>query len=279
VKLGFCSNAYTRFTLEEAIDHVAAMGYAGIEILCDQPHYWPESESADRAAALAAQLSRVGLAAANVNANTAIGAYGASIPENLFGPSLASPDRRIRNRRIQHAKDAIDLAAVVGAPAVSVTGGYCESDHPPESALSLLRQSLREILGHAEARGIHVGIEFEPGLLLETSHEVSDLLEDLGHPLLGFNLDVGHAVVAGEDPAALIRRHADRLWHLHLEDIAGGKHFHRIPGEGDVDFEAIATALREVGYQGFASVEVYSHKRDPDAAARAAYQALAPVFS
>jgi protein FrlC len=277
--LGFCSNAYTRHSLEEAIDRVARAGYAGIELLCDTPHYWPPDEPPDRARRLAERLRHAGIAASNINANTAIGAYGAAIPENVFGPSLASPDPQVRAFRLDHVRAAIDLAVAVGAPCVCVSSGCTESDHPPEAALDVLRRSLEELLAYAQPRGIRIGVESEPGLLLERSDEVAALIAKVGHPLLGFNLDVGHAVVMEEDPAAVIADHGARIWHLHLEDIAGGKHYHRTPGEGDVDFAAIARALRAARFGGYASVELYAHKADPDAAARGALAHLAPLFA
>lgn len=278
MKLGFCSNAFTRFPLEQAIDRVAAAGYAGIELLCDRPHFWPPEEPERRAAQLAAHLRSAGISASNVNANTAVGAYGIAIPENVFGPSLASADPATRQFRIGHVRAAIDLAAATGAPCVCITSGAPESDHPPEAGLEQLRRSLDELLPYAEQQGVKLGIETEPGLLLERSDELASFLDQVGHPLLGFNFDVGHAVVMGEDPAAVVAAHGSRMWHLHLEDIAGGKHFHRVPGEGDVDFAAIARALRQVRFANFASVEVYAHKSDPDGAARRAFDKLAPLF-
>jgi sugar phosphate isomerase/epimerase len=278
MKLGFCSNAFTRFPLEEAIDRVAAIGYAGIELLCDRPHFWPPDERPQRAQQLAARLRAAGIAASNINANTAVGAYGIAIPENVFGPSLASGDEATRRYRVAHVCAAIDLAAATGAPCVSITSGAVESDHPPEAGRAQLLRSLDGVLRHAEVCGVRVGIETEPGLLLERSDELARLIAEVGHPLLGFNFDVGHAVVMGEDPARVVAEHNTRIWHLHLEDIAGGKHFHRVPGEGEVDFQAIAQALRQAAFSSFASVEVYAHKSDPDGAARRAFAVLAPLF-
>lgn len=278
MKLGFCSNAYTRHTLEDAIARVGAIGYAGIELLCDAPHFWPEAEPPDRIPRIREALDAAGLAVANVNANTAVGAYPLAIPENVFGPSLASPDPAVRARRADHVRAAVDLARATGAASVSLTLGAAGDDLPPEDALDLARGMLDGLLDHAEAKGVGLGLEAEPGLLLETTAEAAAFVAEVDHPRLGLNLDIGHAVVAGEDPAAMIRLHHARILHLHLEDIRGGKHFHRIPGQGDVDFAAIAAALREVGYGGFASVEVYPYRADPDAAAQASHDVLAPLF-
>ena len=64
---------------------------------------------------------------------------------------------------------------------------------------------------------------------------------------------------------------------VHIEDIVGGvrgKHYHRIPGEGDIDFRTVFDALDDIGYGGFATLELYTYPDEPDMAAREAYEAL-----
>ena len=41
MKLGYSSNAYMKYSLTEAIDRIAAIGYQGIEIMADVPPAWP----------------------------------------------------------------------------------------------------------------------------------------------------------------------------------------------------------------------------------------------
>ena len=41
MNLAFSSNAYTRFSIEDTIHRIAALGYAGLELLADVPHAWP----------------------------------------------------------------------------------------------------------------------------------------------------------------------------------------------------------------------------------------------
>jgi sugar phosphate isomerase/epimerase len=38
---GYSTNAFVRFSLEEAIKKIAGLGFNGIEIMCDQPHLYP----------------------------------------------------------------------------------------------------------------------------------------------------------------------------------------------------------------------------------------------
>lgn len=276
-RLAFSTNAYTRFELPAAIRHVADHGYEGVELLADTPHaFLPEFGDADREA-LEIALEETGLAVSNINANTARGYYDDAPPSSFFDPTVVTADDDDRTWRIEYTKAAIDLAAAVDAPTVCVATGRPLPGNPPEQAMEYLLDSLHGILDHAEAAGVTVGIEFEPELLVECTDEVLALLDEVGRDSLGVNLDIGHAAVYGEDPAESVRRCAGHITGVHLEDIAGGrrgKHYHRIPGEGDLDFGAIFAALDDIGYEGFATLELYTYPDAPDRAAEEAYEAL-----
>ncbi len=276
VELAFSTNAYTRHALPEAVERIADHGYAGVEILGDEPHaYFPEF--GDDQADLFAALDNTGLAVSNINANTATGYYGDAPPSSFFDPSVVTADDEQREWRIEYTKRAIDLAAETGAPAVCLATGRPLPGNPPERAYEQLLDSLDAILDYAEECGVEVGIEYEPELLVECTEEALALIDDVGHDSLGINLDVGHAAVYGEEPAEAIRQSAGHITGIHLEDIVGGirgKHYHRIPGEGDLDFRAIFDALDDIDYGGFATLELYTYPDEPDTAAREAHDAL-----
>jgi len=277
VDLAFSTNAYTRYTLPEAIERIADHGYDGVELLGDEPHaYFPAFDDGDERADHDA-LEETGLAVSNVNANTATGYYSDTSPEAFFEPSVVTADDDHREWRIDYSKRALDLAAATDAPAACLATGRPLPGNLPEQAYENLLDSIDEILDHAESVGVDLGIEFEPELLVECTDEVLDLIDDVGRESLGVNLDVGHAAVYGEDVTESIHRSAGHITGLHLEDIVGGrrgKHYHRIPGEGDIDFRAIFDALDDIGYDGFATLELYTYPDEPDRAAREAYDEL-----
>ena len=278
VDLAFSTNAYTDgHSVQTAVRRIADHGYDGVEILGDDPHaYFPEFGGGDRESLLAA-LDETGLAVSNINANTAMGYYDDAPPSAFFEPSVIRADEEAREWRIEYTKSAIDLADAVDAPAVCLATGRPLPGTMPEEAYDHLLNSLDEILDYAEESGVRVGIEYEPELLVENTDEALELIDDVGRESLGVNLDVGHAAVYGEDVAESIRRTGDRITGVHLEDIVGGrrgKHYHRIPGEGDIDFRAVFDALDDVGYDGFATLELYTYPDEPDRAASEAYEQL-----
>lgn len=277
VRLAFSTNAYTRFDLPEAVRRIGRHGYDGVELLGDEPHAFFPWFDDENLADVREALAETGLSVSNVNANTATGYYDDAPPSSFFDPTIVTGDEDDRVWRVEYTKEAIDLASAVGAPAVCVATGRPLPGTPPERAHEYLRESLDEILDYAESEGVDVGIEYEPELLVECTDEVLALIDDVGRDSLGVNLDVGHAAVYGEDPAESIRRCAGHITGVHIEDIVGGrrgKHYHRIPGEGDLDFGAIFDALDDVGYDGFATLELYTYPDEPDRAAERAHEVL-----
>ncbi len=273
--LAYSTNGFTRTDLDGAIRGIASAGFDGVEVLADAPHWSPEDSPARRAS-LRRLIAESALRVSNVNANTAVCLWPAAPPEPVFEPSLSNADPQVRARRLAHARAAIDLAVAVGSPAISVTSGRTQAHVEPEAGLAFFATALRTLCEYAADHGVRVGIEAEPALLVERTDEVLALIDAVGHPALGANLDVGHALCAGELPVEAIRRLAGRIWNLHVEDIRGGKHHHRIPGEGDLDFDAIFAALVETGYAGGVTVELYTCADRADDAARRAHDHLRP---
>ena len=213
-------------------------------------------------------LNQTGLKVANINANTAMGYYGREFWEPLFEPSLANPDRSLRQWRIEYSKKCIDMAQALGASCVSITSGRPVPGIAPEKSMDLLRESLARILEYAAQESIRIGIEYEPGILVECCEELAALLADMSSPYLGANLDLGHSHVLGEDPETVIGGLASKIFHIHLEDIRARKHYHLIPGMGDMDFAKLFKLLGNHGYEGFATVELYTYPHEPENAAR-----------
>ena len=126
---------------------------------------------------------------------------------------------------------------------------------------------------------MNVGIECEPGLYLEYVEELRQWIDQLGSPRLGANLDVGHSQVIGESIPQAVKLLAGRIWNLHVEDIPGRKHYHLIPGQGTLDWQALKTSLQEIRYQRFLTVELYTHWQNPQEAAELSHQFLSGIFT
>ncbi|MGA2403525.1 MAG: sugar phosphate isomerase/epimerase family protein [Syntrophobacteraceae bacterium] len=278
MRLAFSTNAFVRYSVPEAIEIIAETGYSGVEILADTPHLYPFSTAEADLAEIAGSLEKNRIQAANINANTAVGYYGARFWEPLFEPSLANPEPDARKWRVEFTKRCIDMARFLSCPNVSVTSGRMVPGVRPEKSLALLKQSLFEIVEYAAAKHVRVGMEYEPGLLVERADELEGLILEIGDENFGANLDLGHSYLAGEVPSHVALRLASRIFHIHIEDIGNRKHYHLIPGEGDIDFGEIFQALSRIGYDGFVTVELYTFPENPAQAAGKAFDYLKNVF-
>jgi protein FrlC len=278
VQLAYSTNAFTRSSLHDAIDCIADLGFAGVEILCDHPHWLPGRVDATEVGKIAELISSHGLAVSNLNANTANFFFDPRPAENVFEPALSSAIPEYRRWRVENTVRAIELADSIGAPCVSVTAGRPIPGCPPEIALDYLVDSLQRICDAAATHDIRVGVEYEPGLMIERATELADLWARVDSPHLGANWDIGHSFLDGETPEAAIELLGTRIWNVHVEDIKARKHFHLVPGTGDLPFERYFDALRGVGYEGFLTVELYSYPEQPVAVGRQSLEYLEPLL-
>jgi sugar phosphate isomerase/epimerase len=274
MKLAFSTNAYTRFTLFEALKGIKAAGFGGVEILADVPHAYPEQIDERLTEGVRGEVDRLGLAVSNVNCNCSFGYWKDAPGEPYFEPSLISPNAKHRADRARMILKTLEFAKGIGARNVSITSGRMLGGMPPVRAAAQFAESMKPVLDHAEKLGVDVGIECEPGLYLEYVTELVEWMGRLGSGRLGANLDIGHSQVIGESIPDVIRMLKGRIWNLHVEDIPGRKHYHMIPGEGTVDWGAVRRALVEVGYDRFATVELYTHTDEPQVAAEKSFTFL-----
>lgn len=278
MRLAYSTNAFTLTDLSSALVAIADLGFEGVEILCDRPHWFPGEVSDGEVDTVVEILTEHGLAVSNLNANTANGYYRPPPPENVFEPALSNADPGLRRWRERYTIEALRLAAAVGAPSVSVTSGHPTPGCLPERAVGYFVEGLRRICEVAAARDVCVGIEYEPGLLIERAHEVAEVIERVGSPHLGVNLDIGHSYLNGESPEETISLLAGRIWNVHVEDIKNRKHFHLAPGDGDLPWQRYVEALRSVAYQGFLTVELYTFPDRPVEVGRRSLEYLRPLL-
>lgn len=277
MKLAFSTNAYTRNLLLAACSDIADAGFTGVEILADRPHAFVDDLTDEWIGAIRRDLLSRKLDVSNVNANCTFAHWKDAPPEPIFEPSLCSDDPALRQVRSDRIRKTIDFAAAIGADCISITAGKPLGSMSPQRAWDELKRQLDPLLEHAAERGVKIGIEQEPGLLIEWAEEIAALVDQMGSPLLGANLDSGHCAVMGDPIREAVTMLKGRIWNVHVEDLPVNanmrrrmlKHYHCDPGTGGFDFAELFTALRGIGYDRYATVELYTQPHRPAAAARA----------
>jgi len=274
MKLAFSTNAFKQVSLEESLRQIAACGYAGVEIMADVPHAYPPHMDARRRKATVDLCRELRLTVTNINAFTLFS------QGDTWHPSWIEPEAEARGRRIEHTLAAIRLARDLSSPGISLEpGGPLPQGTSRLDAMAMYRDGLRQVLPLAAECGVNLLVEPEPHLLIERPEEYEELLAGLAHPRLGLNFDIGHFYCVGVDPAAAARRLGPHIRHVHLEDIAPSReHRHLVPGRGAIDFPAVFAALRDVGYDGWITVELYPYESQALEVAEEAMRVLAKWF-
>ena len=272
-RLGYNTNGLAHHRPLDALRLVAELGYEGLALTPDIGQLDPLRLDADEVRDLRGWSEELGVAIA-----IEAGARFLLDARRKHRPNLMDTDRGERDRRVDLYRRLLDLGAAPDAEVLSLWSGAPEdgatcADDP--GRLEHLAEGLAPVLTHAHAVGVQVAFEPEPGMYVERPGEYVALLERMGEAgdTLGLTLDVGHCLVTGDLPVdAQVRALAPRLVHVHLDDIAGGVHEHRMFGEGELDLAGTLAALAEVGFEGMAAVEL---SRDSHRGAVAAAEAMA----
>lgn len=267
-------------------------GYDGVELAC-----WGDHFQVDRAIGegsycgkLRALLEQHGLGC------WALGAH-------LIGQAVCDPiDARhrlilppavwgdgdptgVRHRAAERMKDIARAAARFGVQQVNgFTGSpiwHLLYSFPPndfgaiERGYQQFAEAWDPIMDVFDLEGVRFGLEVHPTEIAYDFHTTRSTLDAIRwRPSFGLNLDPSHLVHQHLDPAAFAVEFADRIYHVHVKDVALrldgrrsilGSHLDFgaeargwdfvSPGRGDVDFEALWRALNRIHYVGPLSIE------------------------
>lgn len=279
MKLAFSSNAYLRFSFNDAAKKIGKLGYQGIEIMADVPHAWPAFMLEEQKQGIRDSLKSNNLAISNINSFMM---HAVNDPRQRYWyPSWIEPDKHYRQIRIDHTMRCLTMAKELGAPCITTEpGGPVEAGASWNAGLKLFVEMLKPVIEHAEKEGVLLLIEPEPGLLIETADQFLEFMGHIKSPMVGCNFDIGHSYCVGDDPASTIPRLAKYIKHFHLEDIASTRvHHHLIPGDGAIDFKAAIEAIKAIGYKEWITIELYPYVEDPDQAAKLARERIAPLLA
>ncbi len=267
LRLGYGTNGFHSHRLVDALAVIAGLGYDGVALTLDHLHLDPFAPDLPaRTAACRRRLDELGLAVV-----VETGARYVLDPWVKHHPTLVSP--RGASRRVDYLHRAVEVAADLGAEAVSFWSGTLDPGTGRDVAWSRLTDGVARVLDLAERREVTLAVEPEPGHFLERLDDVLELRDRMGDPTrLRVTLDIGH-VVCNEtrDIADTIKAAGDLIANVQVDDMVPGVHEHLELGTGDVDFVAAIVALQEVGYEGLASVEL---PRQSHAAPAVAEQSL-----
>jgi sugar phosphate isomerase/epimerase len=140
------------------------------------------------------------------------------------------------------------------------------------------------------ASGVRLALEFVPYTEVRTLAEARALCERIGYDRCGVLVDTWHLVRSGGSPAEIADLAASEIACVQLADAAPraaddlpdeSRRSRRLPGDGVVDFAAVAAALATAGYDGPLGTEVLDSRlaaQPPEAVAEACFRAARAYF-
>lgn len=185
---------------------------------------------------------------------------------------------------------------------VIIDWGHDERDYKaghPEEAERLSPEAWQNMMSHIQALaerawtkyGVRSVIHPHAGGYIEFEDEIKQLLEDIPYETAGLCLDTGHLYYSKMDPYQWIQNYADRLDYIHFKDIdldiynevmdehirffeACAKGVMCPIGQGIIDYNSIHKLLKEIGYQGYITIEQERDPRNADTSLRDVKQSV-----
>lgn len=170
----------------------------------------------------------------------------------------------------------IELYAAIGIRcAVLHTESKADMKMDGEEWLSRNVEALRTLLSRVEHVDITICLE-NMRSYNESVELLLEILDRVGSPKLGICLDTGHLNnTHANTQREFILKAGKHLKALHIADNEGERDQHMMPfGRGNVNFEEVVAALREIDYEGMFNYEIPGESRCPDPIRHAKVQFL-----
>jgi inosose dehydratase len=253
----------------QVLDEIASTGYAGTELgdwgfLATDPQQL-RRDLGGRALALVGAFVPVALSDA--------AAHDA-------GEALAIRTARLLRDTLDGSPHAADTAKIVLSDATAAdrartanAGRIRRSESLDAAGWDVLcRGADRIARAVRDATGLRTVFHHHCATFVEAPWEIDAVMQGTSADVIGLCLDTGHATYGGGNPLEILRRHRDRIWHVHFKDCSqeiadrarreGWDYIEAVRhglfcelGRGAVDFAGIAAELRQSGYDGWIVVE------------------------
>ena len=262
MKLCICNEIFEQFPLERQFEAADQLGFAALEISpftlgASVREIGPEVRERIR---MLAQLTGVEVAGIHW------------LLAKTEGYHMTHPDPEVRARTVAYLQDLVRFGVEIGGK-IAVVGSPLQRGLLPGVTYAQAWEWMKEAL--VAAASVEGAEEFtlciEPlapvtqNTFLFTVAEAVQMAREIawpnvgvGQPNVGIIIDCYSSTKLEIDLPAAIRAAGPWLRHFHLNDHNG-----LAPGFGETDFAPILRALEEMGYEGYASIEVFDFSMDP----------------
>ena len=268
MKFAMCNEMFEGWPWEKVCDFVAGLGYTGLEVapftLADSAeHVSPQRRRELRDAAEKRGVEILGLHWLLVK------------PAGLY---VTHPDAGIRRKTADYFVSLVHLCADLGGNVLVIGSPKQRNLLPgvtPQQAIGFAQEVFTPALGPASQRGVTLAFEPlgpEETNFLNTVAQSMELVRRIGHPNFQLNIDVKAMSTEAMPIPDVIRSAKGHIAHVQVNDP------NRLgPGMGEVEYEPIVAALREVGWDGWLSVEAFDYRPGVETIARQSIEYLRRV--
>lgn len=255
MRYAICNELFQGWDHRRVVDFVADAGYTGLEIAPFTLAEHVDGISAARRRELRAIAGDRGIAITGLH-------WLLVKPPGLH---VCDPDAAVRARTADYLRRLVDLCGDLGGE-IMVFGSPNQRKIAPglsrADATGWAHEVFASCAPTAAARGVTLCLEALPEDLtnfLNTNAEVRGSVAAIGHPNIQMMIDVKSMCAEPIPLPENIRACAGVFRYVHANDrnLKG-------PGFGDTDYAPVAAALREVGYDGWISVEVFDYAEGPE---------------
>jgi sugar phosphate isomerase/epimerase len=259
LRYAICNETFDGWPLAKASDFAAACGYTGLEVAPFTLAGLATDVSAAQRGEIRRTIARAGLDCVGLHWLLA----------KTEGFHVAHPDAAVRVRTVEYLGELARLCQDLGGRVLVFGSPKQRSLLPgvtPEQALDHIHEVFSRLVPVLETTDTVVALEplsTAETDVLTTAAETCRLIERIGSPHVRLHLDVKAMSSEAEPIPAIILASARHLEHFHANDpnLQG-------PGFGAIDFAPIFTALDEVRYAGWVSVEVFDYAPGAERLAR-----------
>lgn len=230
------------YPIEEVITRLSDLGYDAVELGCTAPHAWPDFMDSQERQRLRRYIESRHMVFSTLLPVTGVGA----------GANAASANPKERAWTVKHLCDVCDLAEDLGCCQLLYVPGFFIYGTRREDAWKYAMESLVGIGLYAEKKGIRLLIEptSADSNLCETVEDALEMKRESGLANIDIMFDVYHALFRTDQPADYVRLYGQEIKHVHLSDYN-----RKVPGDGGFDFTELMQEFKNVGFDGYLTME------------------------
>ncbi len=267
MKIGMFTSGYQRNRLEDAFQDAKRFGYDYIELWGGRPHaYAPDLKNGDMK-----ELRRL-------IEKYAMPVVGYTPEHNGYPYNFMIGSEAQRRDAVEYLKLSMDMAKEMGAEWTLMSPASAGYYATFEEIWDRLVKTVRELSDHAEKIGHKIVLEaltpFESNVC-KSANDLAEVFRRVDSPALFGMCDIVPPFVQHESIMAYFDKLGDRMHHLHIIDSDGTSDTHVMPGEGTIPLPELMAEIKEIGYQGTATIElVTAYINEPRLYARRAINNL-----